>query len=82
MLGQLFGGKQGTELQALVVASPAVDPRDDCGDDRVQPVALAQEVLLQQEQTGERSTDVTEPNQRQADVTGRPPGLFYACLTW
>jgi hypothetical protein len=59
-----------------------VAPGDNRRHDRVQPVALAQQVLLEQKQPGKGSTNVAKPNDCQADVTDRPPGLFYACLTW
>jgi hypothetical protein len=55
---------------------------DNRRHDWVQRVALAQQVLLEQEQPGKGSTNVAEPKDCQADVTDRPPGLFYACLTW
>jgi hypothetical protein len=51
-------------------------------DDRVQSVPLAQQILLEQEQPGEGSTDVPKADQGQADIANRPPGPFYACLTW
>jgi hypothetical protein len=45
-------------------------------------MALAQEVLLEQEQPGKRATNVAEADKGKADVANRPPARFYACLTW
>jgi hypothetical protein len=59
-----------------------VVPGNDRGYDRLQGIALAQDVLLEQQQSGKRSTYVAEPENGQADVTDRPPGRVYACLTW
>jgi hypothetical protein len=50
--------------------------------DRVQPVALAQQVLLEQEEPSKRASNVAKADQGQTDVANRPTGRFYACFTW